>query len=163
MINNNFDEEDAKSSLKMLDKEPYIISNCNIELSENSKNAVFYVRGKRRNLVDLSDCNFKGYLAKDSYCIDCITISDDSPKMFVKNCLLLNDNSMSLSSSDAFTTNQIDNAFDFIKSRHRNDLKKKATIVIAISSTITSAILMGVIFLIVIKKKSNYQTDDEIP
>lgn len=125
--------------------------------------AVFYVRGKRRNLVDLSDCNFKGYLAKDSYCIDGITISDDSPKMFVKNCLLLNDNSMSLlSSSDAFTTNQIDNAFDFIKSRHRNDLKKKATIVIAIS-TITSAILMGVIFLIVIKKKSNYQTDDEIP
>lgn len=78
---NNFDEE---NSVKILGEEPFVISNCHFKIFDNS-NSVFYVKGKNGNLVTLSDCTFEGNYAKGGHFIDGESISNDSPKMVVKN------------------------------------------------------------------------------
>lgn len=158
---NNFDE-DATVSLKMLDEEPFTISNCHFKILDNSNSAVFYVKGKNGNLVELSDCTFEGNLAKGGHFIDGVSISNDSPKMIIKSCKFLSNESDSLLSV-ALTTNRNDAFVNSLRREKRTDSKKTASIIVAVTAVITFSIIFIMIFIAAKKKKLNsLDGDDEM-
>ena len=159
-IDNDF-SEDTKSSFILRDESPFVVSQCHFEISTNADTGVYYVKGKHGHLVELSDCTFKGYLNKGSHFIDGKSISDDSPKLAIKNCKLLDNGSDNLlfDSNDLFITEKSAdtvNRHDFDKS------KKKAVIVVTVTAAIAFIAIFGFFILIKRMNPNNLLNEDEM-
>ena len=109
------------------------------------------------------DCTFEGNLAKGGHYIDDVSISDNTPKMLIKNCKFLSSENDSYNPlSDALTTDPNDGFINSIGRKKRADSKKSAFIVVAVTGTITFSIISIMIFITVKKKNSNFLADDEM-
>lgn len=159
-IDNDF-KEDTKRSFLLSNESPFVVSQCYFEISQNADSGVFYINGKHGYFVELSDCTFKGYLNKGSHFIDGKSISDDSPKLSVKNCKLLNNDSNNL----LFDSKALFIAEKSADTVNRHDLdksKKKAVIVVTVTAVVAFIAIFG--FFIIIKRMNpNLLNEDEMP
>ena len=111
----------------------------------------------------MSDCTFKGNLVKGSHFIDGKSISDDSPKMAVKNCKFLgNESEMLISDSNALFMGEREKVIDSIKRKNLNQSKEIAVIVITVTASVAFFAIFG--FVINIKRENNnILNEDERP
>lgn len=155
------------SFLKLLnnnkEKKSFIVSGCNFNFLQNDVPScgVFFVRGKSDVSVELKDCKFNGKLAKDSHYIDGVVVSNDSPKMIVKNCQFENSKSKPIILDSEYLS--IDD--EFSSKVEQKDKSRKKALAVVVSTAFLVAIIAAVGFvLIALRRKKNTLLDEnEMP
>lgn len=156
----DFDNAEIKSPTLQSD-ERLIVSKCNFVLSDNSDGGVHYTRGNGGPRILLSDCSFSGKLKKGAHYIDGELISENSPKMIVRNCKSVDAASLDDSSNSLINLNSqvFDVAERKIEKKSQAAPKKALTVVVAAISISLAAIVGFLVFAI---KKKNPNDENEM-
>lgn len=152
-------------SMKILSEDKqgkFIISECKFVQRISSSTSLFYSRGKGGILVELSDCSFEGDLEEGQHFIGGETLSNDSPKMIVKNCKFSESASKAITLESDFLS--IDMKGQVFASQDKNIQEKArrssrpALIVVVSTATITLIAIIG--FLLFTRKVNAEGIDD---
>ncbi|KAK8883822.1 hypothetical protein M9Y10_042921 [Tritrichomonas musculus] len=160
-IVNRFNKQQTKSSFFFLDKFYYnnknlMISDCTFEVSRNTLCSIFYSSGDGLP-YELRSCSFIGKLETNAHFIDGQILSNNSPKLIVKNCkfnanfkraLNLDNNFLSVDLND-----QIFNENDIKEVKSSTKLWK---IIVAVA---VPAVACAAIAVVIITVKKHNQND----
>ena len=163
-VQNNFEQDETKiNSMKLLNDNVLLISDCSFEINKNSDCCLSYLRGNNGVLVKLQKCSFNGTLSDSSRYIDGKTISTKGSKLLVNECKFSQNSANAFIMKDFMSIHLNDQIF--INDDSANKKKKVSQtswiIIAAVCSTcVLIAVVALIITIIVIKRKNSNDIEE---